>query len=70
MGFFRRQEERLAIQLLSWQYQKMNLPLPSMPELERQANKLVDDAHRIAGERGRNVLTIIKEMIANMKKGQ
>lgn len=68
MRFIRRQEERLAIRLLIWQYQRMNLPVPVMEELERQAVKLVNDAHRIARERGRNVMSIIREMISDLKK--
>ena len=67
-GFVRRQEERLAVRLLEWRYQKMNMPLPSKDELERHAAGIVDDAHRIARERGRNVMTIIKEMVADIKK--
>ena len=67
-GFVRRQEERLAIRLLEWRYQKMNMPLPSRDELERHAAGIVDDAHRIARERGRNVMSIIKEMVADIKK--
>lgn len=39
-----------------------------MAELERQAAKLVSDAHGIARERGRNVLSIIREMISDLKK--
>ncbi len=66
-SFIRRQEERLAIRLLTWQYQRMNLPVPVIGELERQAAKIVDDAHRIARERGRNVMSIIKEMVASIK---
>jgi hypothetical protein len=46
----------------------MNLSVPTIQELERQAAKLVDDAHRIALERGSNVLTIIKELISDVKK--
>ena len=68
MRFIRRQEERLAVRLLAWQYQRINLPVPTIQELERQAVKLVDDAHRIAFERGHNVLTIIKELISDIKK--
>lgn len=68
MGILRRQEKRLAIRLLSWQYKRVNLSLPAIEELERQADRLVDDAHRIARESGRNVMSIIKEMIANVKK--
>lgn len=69
MGFVRRQEERLAIRLLTWQYQRMNHPVPASSELERLAQKLVDDAHLIARERGRNVIEIIKDLISDVKKG-
>jgi len=68
MGFIRRQEERLAIRLLTWQYQRMNMPIPGMTELERHAAKLVEDAHKIARERGRNVVGILKELIADIRK--
>ncbi len=67
MGFIRQQEERLAIRLLIWQYQRMNISVPAIEELEHQAANLVEDAHRIARERGRNVMSILKEMIADIK---
>ncbi len=70
MKFIRRQEERLAVRLLAWQYQRLNLPVPAIQELERQAVKLVDDAHRIALERGSNVMAIIKELISDVKKSK
>ena len=68
MGFIRQQEEKLAIRLLTWRYQKMNITVPTMPELERQAAKLVDDAHKIARERGRNVISIMKDLVEDLKK--
>ena len=68
MGFIRRQEERLAIRLLTWQYQRINMPVPSMEALEIHAAGLVDDAHKIARERGRNVVSILKELIADIRK--
>ncbi len=68
MSFFRQQEKRLALRLLIWQYQRMNIPVPSMEELQQQAARLVDDAHRIARERGRNVISILKEMIGDLKQ--
>jgi hypothetical protein len=67
VGFIRQQEERLAIRLLIWQYQRMNISVPAIEELEHQAAKLVEEAHRIARERGRNVMSILKEMIADIK---
>ena len=68
MSFFREQEKRLALRLLIWQYQRMNIPVPSMEELQQQAARLVEDAHRIARERGRNVISILKEMIGDLKQ--
>lgn len=68
MGFIRRQEERLAVRLLIWQYQRMNIPVPEIKELEKQAAGFVEDAHRIARERGRNVISILKEMITDIKR--
>ena len=70
MGFIRQQEERLAVRLLIWQYQRMNLSVPKMEELEKQAARFVEDAHRIARERGRNVKSILKEMIHDIKRGR
>lgn len=68
MGFIRNQEERLTIHYLKWKYQKMNIEAPPIIELEKQASKIVDDAHRIARNRGGNVMAIIKELIGNLSK--
>jgi hypothetical protein len=68
MGFFRQQEVKMAQRLLTWQYERIQRQPPPEPELARQAAQLVDDAHRIARERGRNVIAIIKEMVADIKK--
>ena len=69
MGFIRQQEERLAVRLLIWQYQRLKIPVPAMEALEKQAARFVEDAHRIARDRGRNVVSILKETITDMKKG-
>ena len=68
MGFFRKQEERLAERLLEWQYQRQNIPLPEKRVLSRMASGLVDQAHKIATERGKNVLSIIRELVSDIKK--
>ena len=68
MGFIRQQEEKMAVRLLTWRYQKMNITVPAMSELERQAAKLVDDAHSIARERGRNVISIMKDLVDDLKR--
>ena len=69
MGFIRQQEERLAIRYLEWQYQRSNQPVPSAAILQSKAAEIVEEAHRIARKRGRNVLSIIKEMVEDIKKG-
>jgi hypothetical protein len=68
MGFFRQQEERLAIRFLTWQHQKLNKPIPDDAEIKAQAAKIVQEAHRIARERGRNVIAIIKDLVNDIKK--
>lgn len=68
LGFIRQQERKVALRLLAWQYQRQNMPLPPMTELENQAGRLVDDAHGIARERGQNVIAIIKELVTDIRK--
>lgn len=58
----------MAVRLLTWQYQRLKMVLPGDEEMQRRAEQLVDDAHRIAKERGRNVVSIMKEMIEDIKK--
>ena len=68
MGFFKQQEEKLAMRYLTWQYQKLEVPVPDDAELARQATKIVDEAHQIARQRGSNVIAIMKDLISDLKK--
>ncbi len=68
MGFIRQQEQKLALRFLRWQYEKLDKPLPADAVLADEAVRIVDEAHRIARQRGKNVLAIIKELIADLKK--
>jgi hypothetical protein len=68
MGFIREQQVKLALRLLAWRYEKAGQPLPEPAVLQRHARELVDDAHRIARERGGNVLSILKEMVADVRR--
>ena len=68
VGFFRQQEEHLAMRFIAWRYQKLGKPLPGEAELKTQASQIVSDAHRIARERGRNVVAIIKDLVNDIKK--
>jgi len=70
MGFFRQQEEKIAIRFLTWQYQKLDQPVPDDAELARQAARIVEEAHQIARERGSNVMAIMKDLIADIKKNR
>jgi hypothetical protein len=68
MGFFRNQEENLAARFLRWQYEKQKLPAPPESDIQQQAGRIVDDAHRIAKERGGNLLDIMKELVRDFLK--
>ena len=68
VGFFRQQEERMAMRFLAWRYQELRTPVPDDAQLKIQAAQIVAEAHRIARERGRNVLAIIKDLIEDIKK--
>ena len=68
MGFIKQQEEKLAVKLLTWRYQKMNITVPAVTELQHQASKLVEDAHKITKERGRNVISIMKDLVGDLKR--
>jgi hypothetical protein len=63
MAFFRAQQEKLAARYLRWQYEKSHAPAPDEAQLRRHAARIVDDAHRIARERGGNLLDIMKELV-------
>jgi len=68
MGFFRQQEEKIAMRFLTWQYQKLETPVPDDAQLARQAARIVEEAHQIARERGSNVISIMKDLISDLKK--
>ena len=69
MGFIRKQEEQMALRYLRWHYSKSGQSEPSDELLNRKAKEVVNEAHRIAKHRGRNVLVILKEMLAEIKRG-
>ncbi len=68
MNLFKKQKIGAAMRLLQWQYEKQGIKVPKFQTLEKQAEKLVDDAGKIASERGKNVLSILKEMITKIQK--
>ncbi len=67
MSFIRHQEEKLAMRFLQWRYQNLGLPIPPPQDLEKQVVQLVEDAHRIARERGRNIVSIMKDLATDLK---
>jgi hypothetical protein len=68
MGFIRNQEEMLAAKFLRWQYERQKLPLPAEADLMALTGRIVDEAHRIARERGGNLLEIMKELVSDFLK--
>jgi len=68
MSFFREQKIKLAQRLLASQYARRRIPLPPPEALRRQAEEVVDEAGRIARQRGQNVLTIVKDLIRDLRR--
>jgi hypothetical protein len=68
MGFIRQQEEKLAARWLRRQHEQAGGPVPPDAVLRREAARIVDDAHRIARERGGNLLEIMRGMVADWLK--
>ena len=68
MGFIKNQQVNVAMRLLAWQYQRRAMPPPGPAALKRHAQQIVADAHRIARERGGNVMAILKEMVADVRR--
>ena len=62
IGFFRKQEERLAEKFIRRQCEKKGLQIPDAVTLSAQAAQTVDDANRIAKKRGGNIWTLLKDM--------
>ena len=62
IGFFRKQEERLAEHFIRRQYEKKGLEPPDDITLSLESARIVAEAHQIANKRGRNVMAILKEM--------
>lgn len=68
MGFIRRQEEKLAVRLIRWHQEQNNLPALAPEELAQKSAALVDEAHRVARRRGKNLVAIMKDMVADVLK--
>ncbi len=67
-GFIRQQEVAFAKKLLVWKYEQSNAALPGEAAISAHAEKVVEDAHRIAKKSGSNVLEILKDTIKDIKK--
>ncbi|MFO7838843.1 MAG: hypothetical protein R6X08_05030 [Desulfosalsimonadaceae bacterium] len=68
MGFLRKQEEKFAAKLLEWRYKQQQIPMPARENLNKQAARIVTDAHEIAKKRGGNVWSIIKDMMSSSNR--
>jgi hypothetical protein len=68
MGFIRRQEEKMAARLIQWHLSQKDLPPLTADELAQKSSHLVAEAHRVARQRGQNVVAIMKEMVAEVMK--
>ncbi len=68
MGFWRQQEQKMAIRLLQWHFQRRGETPPAGEALQRMAADLVTKAHEVAKKRGQNVLVILKELVDDLRR--
>ena len=68
MGFWRQQEEKMALRLLHWHFQRRGETPPADASLQRMAADLVTKAHEVARKRGQNVLVILKELVEDLRR--
>ncbi len=66
-GFIRKQEIAFTKKLLVWKYEQSGMALPDSSALSAHAGIIVDEAHRIAKQRGSNVLEILKDAVKDIK---
>ena len=67
-GLIRKQEIKFAKKLLASQYKTSGVALPDEAAISAYAEKIVDEAHRIAQKSGSSVLEILKTRIREIKK--
>ncbi len=67
MGFIKNQQIKIAVNLLEWKLKKDGMNVPERKILKAQAEKVVDEAVKIAKTRGMNILSILKELINKQK---
>ncbi|MBW1955571.1 MAG: hypothetical protein JRI83_07600 [Deltaproteobacteria bacterium] len=58
----------MAARLLAWRHKKAGLEIPDEKRLTEMAKGVVEEAHRIARQRGQNVWGILKELVQDVKK--
>lgn len=68
MGFWRQQEEKMAVRLLRWHFEREGQATPPDDRLKQQAADLVDQAHRVAKKRGQNVIVILKDLVKDLRR--
>jgi hypothetical protein len=61
LSHLRQSELKLARSILRWKFQKEGRPPPKNGELDAAASRLLDEARKIARQRGKNLLDILKE---------
>ena len=68
MSFIRNQQIHLAMKLLAWKYQRDGSAVPPPDRLREQATAVVEEARRIAKERGQNIAGILKDLVGDLRK--
>jgi ketopantoate reductase len=68
MTFWQRQKVNAAMKFLRWRLERQHQTIPDDSELKRQAEVLVEEAQRIAQRTGKNFISILKELVNDLRK--
>jgi len=61
-------ERGLAKKLIRWSMQRKGRPLPPEEVMDRASGEVVEEAHRVLGRAGKNILAELKETKEAFKK--
>ena len=61
LNHLRQSELRLVKSILRWKLQKEGQPIPNDGELDGAASRLLEEARKIAKQRGKKLLDVLKE---------
>lgn len=61
-------EVGMARSLILWKHRKNNIPEPDETNLEKESQRVADEANKVISKRGKNFWNEIKQVYGNIKE--